>query len=215
VRRTFAVSQRLGVILSDREIRAAMRRGAVRIDPPPAPAAWSSTAVDLTLSGPLFYWQARGGKRSRMIVAPHGPNYNFSALSEQLGQTIPLGAKGHVVEPFSFLLAWTVERIQLPHESRIAARVEGKSGVARLGLGIHVTTPTIQAGFGATGDPNYLGSSLQLEIWNIGPLRIKLEQGMPICQLIFEWVDGTPEQGYAGRLNLQGPEAETSTRSAE
>ena len=178
---------------------------------PPAPAAWSSTAVDLTLNGPLTYWRVPGGKRSRMIVAPHSPDYDLTALTQQLGRTIALGAKGHVVEPFSFLLGWTGEHIQLPHESRIAARVEGKSSLARLGLGVHVTAPTIHAGFGAAGDPNYLGSSIRLEIWNIGPLRIKLEQGMPICQLIFEWVDGTPEQGYAGRFNLQGPDVDAAT----
>src|SRR5206468_12471609 len=33
-----------------------------------------------------------------------------------------------------FLLGWTVERIQLPHTARLAARVEGKSSLARLGL---------------------------------------------------------------------------------
>jgi dCTP deaminase len=192
------------VILSDREIRAAIARGAVRINPMPPPAAWSSTAVDLTLDGPLSCWQVPRGRRSRMVVAPHSEDYDFASLTEQLSREIPLDAEGYVVEPFSFLLGWTVERIQLPHESRIAARVEGKSSVARLGLGVHVTAPTIHAGFGATGDPRYLGSSIRLEIWNIGPLRVKLEKGMPICQLIFEWVDGTPEKGYAGQFNVQG-----------
>jgi len=100
-----------------------------------------------------------------------------------------------------------MERIQLPPASRLAARVEGKSSLARLGLGVHVTAPTIHAGFGATRDPDYPGSAIRLEMWNIGPLRIKLEKGMPICQLIFEWVDGTPEKGYAGQLAVQGPES--------
>jgi dCTP deaminase len=85
--------------------------------------------------------------------------------------------------------------------------VEGKSSLARLGLGVHVTAPTIHAGFGASENPQHLGSSIRLEIWNIGPFRIKLEKGMPICQLIFEWVDGTPEQGYQGQFRLQGPPA--------
>jgi deoxycytidine triphosphate deaminase len=49
------------------------------------------------------------------------------------------------------------------------------------------------------------GSPIRLETWNIGPFRIKLEKGMPICQLLFEWVDGTPEKGYAGRFHIQGP----------
>jgi hypothetical protein len=28
---------------------------------------------------------------------------------------------------------------------------------------------------------------------------------MKICQLIFEVVDGTPEQGYHGQFRVQGP----------
>jgi dCTP deaminase len=126
--------------------------------------------------------------------------------SRQFGREIPLDEQGYVVEPFSFLLGWTAERIQLPHAARLAARVEGKSRLARLGLGVHVTAPTIHAGFGASEDPQFLGNSIRLEIWNIGSFRIKLERGMPICQLIFEWVDGTPEQGYRGQFTVQGPD---------
>jgi deoxycytidine triphosphate deaminase len=42
-------------------------------------------------------------------------------------------------------------------------------------------------------------------MWNVGPLDVKLVAGMPICQLIFELVDGTPEKGYEGKFSLQGP----------
>jgi dCTP deaminase len=105
-----------------------------------------------------------------------------------------------------FLLGWTLEKVQLPHRSRLAARVEGKSSLARLGVGVHVTAPTIHAGFGASADPQHLGNPLQLEIWNVGPLSVVLKTGMRICQLIFEVVDGTPEKGYAGQFHIQGPQ---------
>jgi dCTP deaminase len=193
------------MILSDREMRAALARGAVRITPEPPATAWSSSAVDLALAGPLLYWHAGKAKRPKVVFCPHDPEYDFAALTAKYGHEVPLDEEGHVVEPWSFLLGWTLERLQLPHQARIAARVEGKSSLARLGLGVHVTAPTIHAGFGDTGDANYPGNSIRLEIWNIGPLRIKLEKGMPICQLIFEWVDGTPEKGYAGRFTIQGP----------
>jgi len=99
------------------------------------------------------------------------------------------------------------QKIQLPHRSRIAARVEGKSSLARLGLGVHVTAPTIHAGFGyKEGDEQYEGTELQLEIWNLGKLPIVLDPGIPICQLIFEIVDGTPEKGYGGQFAIQGPQ---------
>src|SRR5262249_55910787 len=87
-------------------------------------------------------------------------------------------------------------------------RVEGKSSMGRLGLGVHVTAPTIHAGFGdKEGDPDYPGTVLQLEIWNINRVPIVLDAGLPICQLIFEEVHGTPEKGYAGRFAVQGPHA--------
>lgn len=106
----------------------------------------------------------------------------------------------------TFLLGWTIEKLSLPDQSRIAARVEGKSSLARLGIGVHVTAPTIHAGFGCkAGDPDFDGSPLQLEIWNAGPLDVKLQANMPICQLIFESVDGTPAKTYAGRFAVQGP----------
>lgn len=28
---------------------------------------------------------------------------------------------------------------------------------------------------------------------------------VPVCQLIFEWVDGTPEKGYTERFAIHGP----------
>src|SRR5262249_42366302 len=106
----------------------------------------------------------------------------------------------------SFLLGWTAESLWLPHRSRLAARVEGKSTLARLGIGVHVTAPTIHAGFGyKENDEKYPGNPLQLEIWNVGPLDIRLEVGMPVCKLILETVDGTREKGYEGRFSLQGP----------
>jgi deoxycytidine triphosphate deaminase len=42
-----------------------------------------------------------------------------------------------------------------------------------------------------------------------GALRITPE--MPICQLVFETVDGTPEKGYEGRFSIQGPTGPPST----
>jgi dCTP deaminase len=103
-------------------------------------------------------------------------------------------------------LGWTLERIYLPHTSRLCARVEGKSSLGRMGLGVHVTAPTIHAGFGHNkDDDDNHGAPLRLEIWNIGPLPIVLVQGMRVCQLVLEEVREVPSAGYGGRFNLQGP----------
>jgi dCTP deaminase len=193
------------MILSDREIKAALTRGAIRITPNPPAEAWSSTAVDLHLASSLLLWK-QPTKGRKAMVDPNLPGFDVFVAQKQFGQKIEMQSSGHVFRSGSFLLGWTIETLWLPHRSRLAARVEGKSRLARLGLGVHVTAPTIHAGFGyKSDDEGYPGSPLQLEIWNIGPLDIKLETGMPICQLIFETVDGTPEKGYEGRFSLQGP----------
>jgi hypothetical protein len=67
--------------------------------------------------------------------------------------------------------------------------------------------PTIHAGFGyRPNDPSFPGNPIQLEIWNTGPLRIRLVKGLRIWQLIFEEVHGTPSKGYDGSFSVQGPD---------
>lgn len=192
------------MILSDREIQAAIKRDAIRITPAPALDAWSSTALDLTLASTLRRWNEPAGG-AQMSFAPHDPNFDFQALTNQFTEVIAIPPAGYLLQPRAFVLGWTVEKIALPHSSRLAARVEGKSSLARLGLGVHVTAPTIHAGFGSmVNDPAHPGNALQLEIWHVGPLPILLVPGMPVCQLIFEEVHGTPEKGYAGMFANQG-----------
>jgi dCTP deaminase len=195
------------MILSDREIRAALDRGAVVIDPLPPAKAWSSTAVDLTLDHQLRKWISPSDESVEAAVCPGNARYNFTALVSKHTQTVTLTDGSYDLKPTDFILGWTIERIKLPHRSRVAARVEGKSSLARLGMGIHITAPTIHAGFGYDpNSPQDKGNPIQLEIWNIGQLTIRLVAGMPICQLIFEEVHGTPEKGYRGQFTHQGPQ---------
>lgn len=91
-------------------------------------------------------------------------------------------------------MAWTKERVSLHLHAKIAARVEGKSSLARLGIGVHVTAPTIHAGF---------KGQIRLEMINHGRIPLRLRPGMKICQLIFEQTLGTPSAGYSGRFQDQ------------
>ena len=156
------------MILSDREIRAALARHALRITPDPPAQSWTSTAVDLRLAKELVLWKAAKGKR---MVCPFDAEYDYEDVKERFSRQLQMQQSGYVIKPQTFLLGWTIEKLQLPYQSRLAARVEGKSSLARLGIGVHVTAPTIHAGFGyARDNEQYPGSPLQLEIWNIGPL---------------------------------------------
>src|SRR5262249_8998954 len=128
---------------------------------------------------------------------PDSPGFDLDRLTEQYAEVVPIPPEGYPLLQGAFVLAWTLEKIQFPSASRLAARVEGKSSLARLGVGIHRTAPTIRAGFGVKpDDKNYEGSPLRLEIFHHGIYPVKLKYGMKICQLVFEEVHGTPAKGY-------------------
>ncbi len=120
-------------------------------------------------------------------------------MANSLTDPAVIDARGYWLKPGQFLLAWTREDITLTTSSRLAARVEGKSSLARLGIGVHITAQTIHAGF---------SGPIQLEMFNQGPLTIQLEVGMHICQLIFEQTMGTPEKGDKGQFLKQSPGSE-------
>jgi dCTP deaminase len=174
------------MILTDREIKLALSKNQIKIDPPPPEHAYSSTAVDLTLHSIARRFKTDVGAGLRLD--PADPKYSYHAISNLLTEEVSTGPE-FVLEGRTLLLGWTEEYVALPEASRVAARVEGKSSLARLGLGVHITAPTIHAGF---------GGQIQLEIINHGPAPVTMRAGMRICQLIFETTLGTPEKGYAG-----------------
>ncbi len=182
------------MILTDREIKIGLARGLIELEPAPKEDAFSSTSVDLTLHSQIR--QFRDEVESSVNIDPAKPGFKFSKVSDLLTEPF------NIEQTFSLqrrrlLLAWTRETLRLPITSRLAARVEGKSSLARVGLGIHITAPTIHAGF---------EGQIQLEILNHGPTDVVLRPGMRICQLIFETTLGTPEKGYAGAFAGQGPQ---------
>jgi dCTP deaminase len=181
------------VILTDREIRLAISKGLIEIDPQPNERAFSSTAVDLTLDENISELKDVEGGLEQAIDPGHRdfqPERTLALVSNKI--TIP--AEGYLLRPDMLVLAWTKEYVNLVSHNRVAARVEGKSSLARFGLAIHVTAPTIHAGF---------DGHIRLEMVNHGKLPIRLRPGMRICQLIFEQTLGTPEKGYQGQFSGQ------------
>ena len=170
------------MILTDREIRIALEEEHIIVSPQPdLSVAVTSTAMDLTLGKVFKTWPKVNG----MSIRPGDKDYkysDFAKLQEKWTESpfFPL-------KPKAFVLAWTAETVALPEKSKIAARVEGKSSLSRLGISIHVTAPTIHAGF---------RGEIQLEMFNFSENVVILDPGMWVCQLIFEQTYGTPERGY-------------------
>lgn len=182
------------MILCDAEIRTALSTGQIRLDPEPAPERIQTSSVDLALGDELKRWKATARGLER-VIDPSSPGYAYHDLSKELLESFPAQDDGSIVlEPGQFLLGITRERLELPIPSRIAARVEGRSSLARLGIGVHMTAPTIHAGF---------RGKITLEITNQGAIPVRLRPGMIICQLILEQVFGTPTAMMVGAFQDQ------------
>ena len=86
-----------------------------------------------------------------------------------------------------FVIGQTLEIVKLP--LHLSGRVEGRSRLARLGVGVHITAPKIDPGF---------HNHITLEIFNLGPWTIELKGGMTICTLLVERLGRPAESGYSG-----------------
>lgn len=122
------------MVLTDREILTALKTKQIEISPAPKPDALSSTSVDLTLSPQVRIWRPNQTPGVERVVCPAAAGYDYNKVAREHTDTKVLDETGYVLKPGAFLLAWTAERLRLPFESRIAARVEGKSSLARLGI---------------------------------------------------------------------------------
>ncbi|HSI42428.1 MAG TPA: dCTP deaminase [Xanthobacteraceae bacterium] len=178
------------MILTDGDIRAALSEGALRIDPAPLPEAFAPNGVDLALDSRMtLYRQPEAGQDP--VIDPAGAGYSFAEAIRAMADDIEIGPEGFVLDPGRLVLCWTWEKVDLQPSARLAARVEGKSSLARIGLIVHLTAPTIHAGS---------SGRIQLEIINLGPRPIRLRAGMKVCQLIVEQTLGVPQAGYRGQF---------------
>jgi dCTP deaminase len=174
------------MILSDREIQDAIARESLIVDPAPPSENYSPTAVDLRLADQIKVWDDTLVQQTGVDVHLSFDDVEVPELA-RWARDATLDPDGYfVLRPREFALGQTLERIGFPLASRLAGRVEGRSSLARLGVVVHLTAPTIHADFG--GDT---GAPLTLEIVNLGPFHIRLRPGVSrICQVIVERVEG-------------------------
>ncbi len=98
---------------------------------------------------------------------------------------------GHIlIMPGELIHGITKETVELPRN--LAAFIEGRSSLARVGLLAHLSS-----GFVHPGTSN----KTVLEIANISPVPLSIEPGIKICQLILIEVRG--DEKYAGRFAAQ------------
>jgi len=182
------------VLLSDRDIRAQIDAERVRFDPWD-PAMLQPSSVDVRLD--RFFRLFDNHKYPVIDPALDQPDLT------RLVEVDP--AEGFVLHPGEFVLGSTYETITLPDD--LAARVEGKSSLGRLGLLTHAT-----AGF---VDPGFSGH-VTLELSNVATLPIALWPGMKIGQLCFFRLSSPSLHPYgssAYQSRYQGQRGPTASRS--
>ncbi len=182
------------MLLSDRDIRAALESGRVVLDPHD-PAMVQPSSVDVRLD--RYFRTFENHRYPHIDPAEEQPD-----LTRQVE---PERDEPFILHPGEFVLASTYEVVSLGED--IAARLEGKSSLGRLGLLTHSTAGFIDPGF---------SGHVTLELSNVATLPIKLWPGMKIGQLCFFALTSPAENPYGSAAygsRYQGQRGPTPSRS--
>ncbi len=156
------------MILSDRDIRKAVTSGRVSITPKPDwKTQLGSCALDLRLGKTYLVFD-----HSR---TPYIDPQNPKTLAGVTTEIHVKNGEAFTLHPGEFILAVTEEYIRMPDD--LAGRLEGRSSIGRLGVVVHSTAATIDAGF---------RGNITLELANMGRIPVMLYPGMRICSISFE-----------------------------
>ena len=182
------------MLLSDRDILAQVEAGRVALDPW-TPEMVQPSSVDVRLDRFFRIFE----NHRYPVIDPALDQPELTRLVE------PEGDEPFVLHPGEFVLGATYELVTLPDD--IAARLEGKSSLGRLGLLTHSTAGFIDPGF---------SGHVTLELSNVATLPITLYPGMKIGQLCFFQLSSPALNPYGSAVNksrYQGQRGPTASRS--
>jgi dCTP deaminase len=184
--------------LSDRDLKFAVETGQLIVDP--APIEFDTTSIDLHLDNvnEAKVWnveefkrrQANSGNDAWLRVG----KYKFRTFSQEFYQSVPEDSSLSnsvyrngdrvILRPGGFLLWQTRESVGTPEiDPRLICFINGKSSSARSGLLVHMTAPTIHAGW---------WGQITLEIANLGPFDLCLAEGDAISQIVVATISSPP-----------------------
>jgi dCTP deaminase len=182
------------VLLSDRDILAEIEAGRVGLDPF-EPDMIQPSSIDVRLD-----------KFFRVFDNHKYPHIDPAADQSDLTREIEVASgEEFILHPGEFVLGSTYELVTLPDD--IAARLEGKSSLGRLGLLTHSTAGFIDPGF---------SGHVTLELANVATLPIKLYPGMKIGQVCYFRLSSAADNPYGSEKygsRYQGQRGPTASRS--
>jgi len=182
------------VLLSDRDIKAELGAGRIALEPY-EPAMVQPSSIDVRLD--RFF---------RLFDNHKYPFIDPSEDQPELTRFVEVDPdQPFILHPGEFVLGSTFELVSLPDD--VAARLEGKSSLGRLGLLTHSTAGFIDPGF---------SGHVTLELSNVATLPIKLWPGMKIGQMCFFRLTSPAERPYGSAeysSRYQGQRGPTASRS--
>lgn len=182
------------MLLSDRDIRAAVEKNRVVLEPY-EPEMVQPSSIDVRLD-----------RYFRVFENHRYPHIDPAAEQPDLTRLVePEKGEPFILHPGEFALASTYELVTLGDD--VAARLEGKSSLGRLGLLTHSTAGFIDPGF---------NGHVTLELSNVATLPMKLWPGMKIGQLCFFSLSSPAEEPYGSSRygsRYQGQRGPTPSRS--
>ena len=182
------------MLLSDRDIKSEIAAERIRLEP-----------LDLDMVQPSSV-DVRIDRYFRLFDNHKYPVIDPAEDQPDLTRLIEVDPKEpFILHPGEFVLGATYEQVTLPDD--IAARLEGKSSLGRLGLLIHSTAGFVDAGW---------DGHLTLELSNVANLPIMLYPGMKIGQLCLFRLSSPAEHPYGSEKygsRYQGQRGPTPSRS--
>jgi dCTP deaminase len=204
--------------LSDRDLWLALESGQLIVDPRPAEVDTTSIDLHLDRIEEAKIWnvelfakqQAATGAPAILGVG----EFRHKAFADRFAVMVPSKDQAGddpkvyrdgmrvILRPGGFFLWQTKETVGTPElDPRLICFVDGKSTRARTGLIVHMTAPTIHAGW---------WGQITLEIANLGPFTLALQPGDAIAQIVVAAISSPPlkkkgVQGIAvGQRNVAG-----------
>jgi len=166
------------MLLPDRDLKAAIGQGRMGLSPYDE-AMVQPSSIDVRLD------------RYFRVFANHRYTHIDPAVAQEdlTEQVEPDGDEAFILHPGEFVLGSTLEVITLGDD--LAARLEGKSSLGRLGLLTHSTAGFIDPGF---------SGHVTLELSNVANLPIRLYPGMKIGQVCVLRLSSPAEHPYGSSV---------------
>ena len=166
------------MLLSDRDLKAALATGRLALTPYDE-AMVQPSSIDVRLD--RFF---------RVFANHRYTHIDPAAQQDDLTELLEVADDdAFLLHPGEFVLGSTLEVIALAND--LAARLEGKSSLGRLGLLTHSTAGFIDPGF---------SGHVTLELSNVATLPIKLYPGMKIGQICVLPLSSPSEHPYGASV---------------